>query len=295
MASAIGNLHDDLIHDAALDYYGKRLATCSSDKTIKIFDLDGENHKLVETLRGHEGPVWQVSWAHPKFGNILASASFDGQVLIWRQDDATKAWSNIAQHKAHDASVNSVQWSPPELGAAIVCASSDGNVSVVDFKDDGNTSAVTIHAHSGGCNSAVWAQINGSTSPVNRRFVTGGCDGLIKVWTYDPNSDNYVEEAVLEGHSDWVRDLAWAPSVLPKAYLASASDDKSVIIWTQDGPGAAWKKVLLQSEKFPETIWRVSWSLSGNVLAVSGGDNRVSLWKENLAGEWEQCGTVDPE
>jgi protein transport protein SEC13 len=26
-------------HDAQLDYYGKRLATCSSDKTIRIFNV----------------------------------------------------------------------------------------------------------------------------------------------------------------------------------------------------------------------------------------------------------------
>jgi len=40
-------------HDAVLDYYGRRLATCSSDKTIKIFEVDGEKHTLVETLRGY--------------------------------------------------------------------------------------------------------------------------------------------------------------------------------------------------------------------------------------------------
>lgn len=39
-------------HDAVLDYYGRRLATCSSDKTIKIFEIEGETHKLSETLRG---------------------------------------------------------------------------------------------------------------------------------------------------------------------------------------------------------------------------------------------------
>lgn len=39
--------------------------------------------------------------------------------------------------------------------------------------------------------------------------------------------------------------------------------------------------------KFPDTVWRVSWSISGNVLAVSCGDGKVSLWKENLKGAWE--------
>jgi hypothetical protein len=39
-------------HDAVLDYYGRRLATCSSDKTIKIFEVDGDQHRLTETLKG---------------------------------------------------------------------------------------------------------------------------------------------------------------------------------------------------------------------------------------------------
>jgi WD40 repeat protein len=34
--------HVDMVHDAEFDYYGKRLATCSSDRTIKIFEVSGE-------------------------------------------------------------------------------------------------------------------------------------------------------------------------------------------------------------------------------------------------------------
>lgn len=43
---------DQLQHDAVLDYYGRRLATCSSDRTIKIFEVEGETHRLTETLKG---------------------------------------------------------------------------------------------------------------------------------------------------------------------------------------------------------------------------------------------------
>ncbi len=28
--------HEDLIHDVAYDFYGKRMATCSSDQTVKV-------------------------------------------------------------------------------------------------------------------------------------------------------------------------------------------------------------------------------------------------------------------
>ena len=40
-------------HDAQLDYYGKRLATCSSDRTVKVFDVvDGETQRTGHTLKG---------------------------------------------------------------------------------------------------------------------------------------------------------------------------------------------------------------------------------------------------
>ena len=43
-------------HDAQLDYYGKRLATCSSDRTVKVFDVvDGEAQRTGggHTLKGY--------------------------------------------------------------------------------------------------------------------------------------------------------------------------------------------------------------------------------------------------
>ena len=86
--------HADMVHDAQLDYYGRRLATCSSDRTIKIFEVSGENRTPVADLHGHEGPVWQISWAHPKFGTLLASCSFDHKVIIWRESPDNQ-WSQV--------------------------------------------------------------------------------------------------------------------------------------------------------------------------------------------------------
>lgn len=77
--------HADMVHDAQFDYYGRRLATCSSDRTIKVFELSGEHRQQIADLRGHEGPVWQVSWAHPRYGSLLASCSFDHRVIVWKE------------------------------------------------------------------------------------------------------------------------------------------------------------------------------------------------------------------
>lgn len=288
----ISNAHDGLIHDAVLDYYGKRLATCSSDKTIKIFEIEDNQYRLVDTLRGHEGPVWQLSWAHPKFGVILASCSYDGKVLIWKEEGGR--WSNIAEHSVHQASVNSISWAPSEYGALLLCTSSDGNCSVVEFEADGSQKSIVWRADVVGVNAGTWAPPQ-KENVKERRVVTGGCDNIVKIWKFDAAKNTYVQEDALRGHTDWVRDVAWSPSLLSKYYIASASQDRTVIIWTKDigDPRAVWKKQLLKKDKFPDVCWRVSWSMSGNVLAVSGGDNKVTLWKENLDGEWGQVGEVD--
>ena len=47
-----------------------------------------------------------------------------------------------------------------------------------------------------------------------------------------------------------------------------------MFIWTCDDPaGNTWTAKLLH--KFNDVVWHVSWSITGNILAVSGGDNKV--------------------
>ena len=132
----------------------------------------------------------------------------------------------------------------------------------------------------------------GSASlPTVKRFASAGCDNLVKIWGFREDTEKWVEEEVLDGHTDWVRDVAWAPNIgLPRSYIATASQDKTVIVWTKDSQNAPWHKTVLDgghNGKFADVVWRVSWSLAGNILAVSCGDGKVTLWKENLRGAWE--------
>lgn len=33
----------------------------------------------------HSGSVWRVTWAHPEFGQVLASCSFDRTAAVWEE------------------------------------------------------------------------------------------------------------------------------------------------------------------------------------------------------------------
>ncbi|KAM6499430.1 hypothetical protein JOM56_004938 [Amanita muscaria] len=59
-------------------------------------------HNLDKRRERHTGPVWQVVWAHPRYGHILASCSYDGKVLIWKeqQSSASGGWSKDTLHTA---------------------------------------------------------------------------------------------------------------------------------------------------------------------------------------------------
>ncbi|CAG0899792.1 unnamed protein product [Darwinula stevensoni] len=98
--------------------------------------------------------------------------------------------------------------------------------------------------------------------------------------------EGWVEDAKLEGHSDWVRDVAWAPSLgMLYPTIASCSQDRRVIVWKEIQ--GSWVPQVLHV--FEDVLWHVSWALTGNILAVSGGDNKVSLWKETLDGDQWVC------
>nr|QBH74139.1 protein transport protein sec13 [Nicoletia phytophila] len=299
VVSTIDTGHEDIVHDAAMDFYGTRLATCSSDHSVKIFDIKNGSHTLIADLQGHDGPVWQVAWAHPKFGNLLASCSYDRRVVIWKESGQ---WSKIYEYGNHDSSVNSVSWAPPEFGLILACASSDGSVTIIYNTGSGNWEVKTIpNAHTIGCNAVSWSPAvatnlefdaaNPQQQSLVKHIVTGGCDHLVKVWKEE--DEQWVEAAKLEGHSDWVRDVAWAPSIgLPRSVIASCSQDRRVIIWSSDNK-TTWKSVVMHT--FDDVVWNVSWSLTGNILAVSGGDNKVSLWKESTDGHWSCISEVNKD
>ncbi|KAJ1969030.1 GTPase-activating protein S13, partial [Dimargaris verticillata] len=192
---------------------------------------------------------------------------------------------------------NAIAWAPQELGPILACASTDGYVSVLAFNSEEATwTQEKFMAHVVGCNAISWSSavqpgtllqgnVTGSPNTI-KRLATGGCDNLVKVWVH--RDGEWVKDTVLDLHSEWVRDVAFAPNFgLSKTLLASCSQDKTVMISTYDAETSSWSKAPLREGKFPDVVWRVSWSLTGNALAVSCADNKITVWKQNLKGSWD--------
>ncbi|KAF7458182.1 hypothetical protein HWI79_1241, partial [Cryptosporidium felis] len=306
MAEVIGTFdtgHSGPVHDTQLDYYGRRLATASSDHTIRIFDVSADQPTFLAELRGHEGPVWQVCWAHPTFGSVLVSCSYDKKVLVWKETQRAR-WEIVYSCDDFSSSINGVCWCPWDFGLQFACAIGDGSIAVCSYSPETRSwTKKQVFGHPNGANSVSWAPamnsvgssgVNLSAQPV--RLVSGGCDNQIRIWKQDPQTKELTEMGRTSdiAHSEWVRDVAWRPSVdLLAETIASCGDDKIVVIWNQDADGQGWHSS--QVINFNEPVWRVSWSVTGTILAASSGDDLVTLFKENPEGKWEILTNISNE
>lgn len=220
-------------------------------------------------------------------------------------------WRRYYEYCWHASSVNSVAFAPAEYGLIFACASSDGFVSICTRLTDGTWDERRVsesmggqtHTHPLGATSVSWAPAVGAgglwmaerAAPPAMRVVSGGCDQVVKVWRYETDANNWVLEGkALKGHRDMVRSVAWAPNVgLPREVVASAGQDRKVIIWSREVEGdgmGEWSSVEL--ETFPSAVWSVSWSPTGSVLGVAYGDDQVTLWKEEMDGKWKKVSDV---
>ena len=187
----------------------------------------------------------------------------------------------------------------------LACGSSDGSFSILKIDKQKWVSEIVrveeAGVSCGGINAVCWApyllgdaMVRGPSSNASAdlsvpRLAVGCCDGAIRVYEH---KNNQWTATVVGKHGDWVRDVAWAPSIgVPKTMIASCSQDGTVAVWTSENGSGEWKKKELR--KFEEGVWKVSWSECGNILAVASGDNKVTLWKDDGSDNWVCVNTLD--
>jgi nucleoporin SEH1 len=136
--------HSDIVNDIVFNYYGKRFASCSSDKSIKIWTLDdvkGEWYAEDVANRAHQDSIWRLSWAHPEFGQPLASCSEDCSVKIWEEQESFSTgtsqskWMLKATLSDGKKPVNDVKFSHRSLGLRLATACMDGCLRIYDARN----------------------------------------------------------------------------------------------------------------------------------------------------------------
>ncbi|KAJ5466874.1 cytosolic iron-sulfur protein assembly protein 1 [Penicillium sp. IBT 31633x] len=265
------------------------VATCSSDKTIRVYSLT--NFTLLSTITGgHKRSVRTAAWKpHITGESVLATGSFDATVGIWRRWDsygredgtgwgmgkeitkesATAAskptdadaasdreedeeeWRFAVLLDGHDSEVKSVSWSAS--GMLLATCSRDKSIWIWEDLDDGDNNFETVavmQEHGGDVKCVAW-------HPTEECLASGSYDDTIRVWRED--LDDWGQVACIKGHGGTVWFLDWEREKNVPRALSS--------------PQAESELSALQAK------WQTQTALSGPRLISCSDDRTVRVWR----------------
>lgn len=275
-------------HDTVrLDRFGvsfvdnQTIATTNSDRTIKIFNLNG---KLLNTLPGHTDQVFYLDVSRD--GKYIASSSKDGTVKIW-SPKSDKPLQNLV---ITDTTINQPSFSPDSKMIAL--AGDDNTVKLwnldsilspkilplesisISFSPDSKMIALAS-----GKNLQLWQNgkqlwnmqadnqtvLQVSFSHDGTLIASAGKDGTVKLW----NPQGTLIRTI-KAHLQKISSVSFSPD---SKTIASASDDTTVKLWNVAN-GSLIKTIPAHNK----VVTSVSFSPDGKTIASGSLDKTIKLW-----------------
>ena len=186
--------HDSEVKNVAYSPSGQWLASCSRDKSIWVWEEVGEEgedeFETIAVLQEHTADVKCVCWRKDDGnGEVLASASYDDTIRLWKEVDGEGEWGCFAVLEGHEGTVWGLDWEP--------------EVSQKMFDD---------------------AQPPESEAPRIPRLMSCSADTTIRVWTLVPappplNKPSYFNPSIPSSMRPPPSDEKWeCTATLPKIH-----------------------------------------------------------------------------
>ncbi|KAF8755447.1 WD40 repeat-like protein [Rhizoctonia solani] len=334
-SSVIPSTHADLITDTVYNYYGVKLATGGIDQKIKIWKLNELTGvwSMVDEWKAHDAPVAKIAWAHPEYGTLLASCSYDRTVKIWEdargipdasgpskfqlkatlteaRGTVTIASDNIVRiYECHETYHLNPWLLVEEFDAAAIAVTPVSGESPSGATPTQTNTALSDTPPT--APSGISLQRSGAaaaSNPPNKPVGVKEADGA---WCVQWLKDKFSEIiAVSCGTQAVVKIIALQPGKPPQL-LATGSRDHKVRIFKlwhgerdafgEDGFGDGTSARADQSWSFSRlgefddhkaTVGRVEWNITGTILSSAGDDGKIRLWKATFNNVWRSMGTL---
>lgn len=239
-----GHLED--VYGVSLSPDGKRVASGSKDKTVKVWDAETGVH--VRTITGHAAYVTSVVYSPD--GKRIASGGDDKTIRIWDADTGQE----LRTLRGHHNFISSLSFSPN--GRRIVSGSWDETIKVWDI--EAGREVLTLQGHANPVTCVAFG-------PDGKRIASGNHHGTVRIWDAEAGRSIHV----LERHTDSIESVVFSPD---GKQLASASTDNTARIWdTETG-----RRILALDDS--GDIQSVLFSPDGMWIATGGDDAVIKIW-----------------
>ncbi|MCJ1356059.1 MAG: WD domain protein [Icmadophila ericetorum] len=277
---------------------GEKIASCSADATIRIWDLFTGGQ--VHVLEGHLAGVSTIAWspdsktlasgsddksirlwdvssgrAYPNHllghhnyiyslafspkGNMLVSGSYDEAVFLWNVRTSRK----MRDLPAHSDPVGGVDFIRD--GTMIVSCGGDGLIRIWDTPT-GQCLRTLVHEDNAAVTSVKF-------SPNGKFVLAWTLDSSVRLW-------NYVEGRCVktyQGHVNKKYSLTGAFGVYGKpeqAFAVSGSEDGAIIVWD-----VVSKEILQRLEGHEDTVLGVDTLIGQGKMVSCGLDRTIRVWE----------------
>ncbi|CAF1341544.1 unnamed protein product [Adineta steineri] len=257
---------------------GTLLASCGSDKIIRLWGREGERNWVCKSSisDGHTRSIRSVAWS--LCGNRLASAGFDAKVTIWERDGQDFVIQTILE--GHENEVKDIAFS--RSGLYLATCGRDKSVWIWEYNEDENdfACAAVLTTHTQDVKHLKW-------HPQKDVLASCSYDDTIKMFIED--NDDWSCACSLDSHTSTVWSCDFDAT---GKRLVSCSDDKTVKIWqayeknnregirSSNGIYPVWKCVCTISGYHTQTIYDVKWCPLTGLIATASGDNGIRIFRE---------------
>jgi WD40 repeat protein len=253
-------------YSVAISPDGQTLASGSTDKTIKLWELS--TGREIRTLKGHSG--WWSAGVHSVTispdGQTLASGSTDKTIKLWQLSTGQE----IRTLKGHKRTVTSVVFSPD--GQTLASGSTDKTIKLWQASTGREISSLTGHRQAV---SSVAFSSDGQT------LASGSTDKTIKLWQVSTGQ----ELCTIKGHTAPVYCVAFSPN---GQTIASGSSNQ--VSGCPDGTIKLWQvstgqeiSTLTANDSF--CVISVVFSPHGQTIASGNADKTIKLWQLSTGQE----------